>query len=197
MRKLVIATGNPGKVKEISQILSDLDFDVRSLSEYPSAPEPEENADSFAGNAAIKALAAAERTGELALADDSGLAIDALDGAPGVYSSRFAGEGATDKDRNAKVLDLLKDVSESERTARFVSAIAIAEPGKLIGAAEGTCEGIIAHEACGTNGFGYDPIFFVAELGQMMAELSDEAKNRVSHRGRALEKAKDILKQIR
>lgn len=196
MRKLVVATGNPGKAREIARILSNLDFEVVSLADYPSAPEPEENADSFIGNAAIKALAVAERTGELAIADDSGLAIDALDGAPGVYSSRFAGEGATDEDRNEKVLEMLKDVPDGERSARFISAIAIAEPGQLIGTVEGTCEGVIAHGPRGSNGFGYDPIFYVRELGRMMAELSPDEKNEISHRGRALEKAKNILKQI-
>jgi XTP/dITP diphosphohydrolase len=196
MRTLVIATGNPGKVREIARILSDLDLDVRSLADYPSAPEPEETADTFAGNAAIKALAAAERTGELALADDSGLVIDALDGAPGVYSSRFAGEDATDEGRNAKVLDLLKDVPDEDRTARFVSVIAIAEPGRVIGTAEGTCEGMIAREPRGTNGFGYDPIFFSRDMGRMMAELSADEKNSISHRGRAVQAAKEILKNL-
>jgi XTP/dITP diphosphohydrolase len=196
MRTLVIATGNPGKVREIARILSDLDLDVRSLADYPSSPEPEETADTFAGNAAIKALAAAERTGELALADDSGLVIDALDGAPGVYSSRFAGEDATDEGRNAKVLDLLKDVPDEDRTARFVSVIAIAEPGRVIGTAEGTCEGMIAREPRGTNGFGYDPIFFSRDMGRMMAELSADEKNSISHRGRAVQAAKEILKNL-
>lgn len=196
MRTLVIATNNPGKAEEIRRILLDLDFDIRTLRDYPPAIEPEENADSFAENAAIKALAAANHTGELAIADDSGLVVDALDGAPGVYSSRFAGEDATDADRNAKLLELLKDVPDEKRTARFVAAVAVAEPGRVIGAAEGKVEGIIAHEPHGTNGFGYDPIFYVPELGKTAAELSSEEKDSISHRGRALRSAKEILKDL-
>jgi XTP/dITP diphosphohydrolase len=159
-------------------------------------PESRETADSFAGNAAIKALAAANHTGELAIADDSGLVVDALGGAPGVYSSRFAGEGATDEERNAKVLDLMKDVPDDKRTARFVAVAAVAEPGRLIGTAEGAIEGTITREPRGTNGFGYDPIFYIPELGRTMAELSPEEKNEISHRGKAFRAAKAILAQI-
>jgi XTP/dITP diphosphohydrolase len=193
MMRLVIATTNPGKSREIAQILSDLDFEVRSLSDYPPMPEPDETADTFAGNAEIKALAAAAHTGELTIADDSGLAVDALDGAPGIYSSRFA---PTDRQRVAKLIDLLTDLPEHKRTARFICAAAIAEPGRVIATVEGTCEGRIIHEPRGSNGFGYDPVFLPKGSNLTMAELSDEEKNKISHRGRALEKAKEMLEHV-
>jgi len=196
VKRLIIATNNPGKAREIARILSDLDFEFRSLADCPPMPEPTETADSFSGNAAIKAMAAAAHTGELALADDSGLVIDDLQGAPGIYSSRFAGEGATDEERNAKVLDLMSQVPDGKRTARFISAVAVAEPGRLIGTAEGVCEGTIAREPRGAHGFGYDPIFYLPELGCTMAELPPEAKNRISHRAKALVAAKQILAHI-
>ncbi|HOK53296.1 MAG TPA: XTP/dITP diphosphatase [Armatimonadota bacterium] len=196
MRILVIATGNPGKAREISRILADLDFDIRTLKDYPPMPEPEENAETFAGNAEIKALAAANHTGELAIADDSGLVVDALDGAPGVYSSRFAGENATDEERNEKVLQLLKDIPDDQRTARFVAVAAIAEPGRIIATTEGKVEGIIAREPKGSNGFGYDPIFYVPEFGKTTAELSSEQKDAISHRGEAFRKAKEVLRSL-
>ena len=196
MRRLVIATKNEGKAREIARILADSGFEIYSLRDYPSMTEPEETASTFAGNAEIKALAAANHTGELAIADDSGLVVDALDGAPGVYSSRFAGEGATDEDRNAKVLELMKDVPDDRRTARFVAVAAVAEPGRIIGTAEGTVEGIITREPCGTNGFGYDPIFYVKELGKTTAELSPNEKNLISHRGKAFRAAKEILARM-
>ena len=144
----------------------------------------------------IKALAAANHTGELAIADDSGLVVDALDGAPGVYSSRFAGENATDEERNEKVLQLLKDIPDDQRTARFVAVAAIAEPGRIIATTEGKVEGIIAREPKGSNGFGYDPIFYVPEFGKTTAELSSEQKDAISHRGEAFRKAKEDLRSL-
>jgi len=196
MRRLVIATTNPGKAREIARMLSDLPFEVRSLSDYPPMPEPEEIGATFEQNAGIKALAAANHTGELALADDSGLVIDALGGAPGIHSSRFAGEGASDEERNAKVLELMKDVPDDERTARFTAAAAVAEPGRLIGTVEGTVEGRIVREPRGKNGFGYDPIFCVPKLGRTAAELLPEEKDRISHRGKALAAAKELLRRL-
>jgi len=177
-------------------MLSDLPFEVRSLSDYPPMPEPEEIGATFEQNAGIKALAAANHTGELALADDSGLVIDALGGAPGIHSSRFAGEGASDEERNAKVLELMKDVPDDERTARFTAAAAVAEPGRLIGTVEGTVEGRIVREPRGKNGFGYDPIFCVPKLGRTAAELLPEEKDRISHRGKALAAAKELLRRL-
>ncbi len=191
MKRLVIATTNAGKAREIKEILSGLPFELVTLGDFPPMPEPDENADTFAGNAEIKALAAAEHTGELAIADDSGLVVDALDGAPGVYSSRFA---PTDPERVAKLLDVMREVPDERRTARFVAVAAIAEPGRVLGTAEGRVEGRIIHEPRGDNGFGYDPIFLPDGFELTMAELDSETKNGISHRGRALEAAKGLLK---
>lgn len=193
MRRLVIATNNEAKAREIARILDGAEFEFHTLRDYPPYPEPEENADTFAGNAAIKALSAADHTGEMAIADDSGLVIDALDGAPGVYSSRFAGPNTTDEERNEKVLELLENVPDEKRTARFVAAVAVAVPGKVIRTVEGKVEGIIARKPIGKNGFGYDPIFYVPELGKTTAELTPDEKDRISHRGKALRAAKEII----
>lgn len=190
MRRLVIATTNVGKAREISEILAGLDFEFRSLSDYPPMPEPDENADTFAGNAEIKALAAADHTGELTIADDSGLVVDALDGAPGVYSSRFA---PTDPERIAKLLALMEAVPDDKRTARFAAAAAIAEPGKIIATVEGTCEGRIIHTPRGSNGFGYDPVFLPDGTDLTMAELPSEAKHGLSHRGKAMRAVREVL----
>ncbi|MBI2844325.1 MAG: XTP/dITP diphosphatase [Armatimonadetes bacterium] len=193
MRRLVIATTNRGKAGEIGRMLSGLNFEITTLADYPPMPEPEETAETFTENAVTKAQAAANHTGELALADDSGLVVDALGGAPGVYSSRFAED---DPKRIAKVLDLMKDVPDSRRTARFVAAVAVAEPGRIIDTVEGVCEGTIFREPRGTHGFGYDPIFLVNGINRTMAELPPEEKNRISHRARAIEAAKRILEGL-
>ncbi|MCL5103958.1 MAG: XTP/dITP diphosphatase [Armatimonadetes bacterium] len=189
-RRLLIATKNPGKAREMGRILADMPYEIVSLADYPDAPEVEETGSTFAENAAIKAKAYAAFTGELTLADDSGLEVDALGGAPGVYSSRFA---PSDPERNSKLLQLMKDVPDDLRTARFRCAIAIAEPDGSVRTCEGTVEGIIAHEPKGANGFGYDPVFYIPELGKHMAELTPEEKNAISHRGRALEQARKLL----
>lgn len=194
MRRLVVATTNSGKALEIAVVLCDLPVDVVSLRDYPGYPDVPETGSTFAENAIIKASHASKFTGELTLADDSGLVVDALDGQPGVYSSRFAGEGATDEDRNARILSLLKDVPEEKRTARFISAIAIAD-GDNVQAVEGTCEGCISLEPHGTGGFGYDPIFYVPMLRKTMAELTRNEKNAISHRGRALAKARELIEK--
>lgn len=190
MRKLVIATKNPGKASEVARILEGAEYEIISLADYPDAPDVEETGETFVENAAIKARAYAEFTGELTLADDSGLEVDALDGAPGVYSSRFA---PTDAERNAKLLDLMKDVRDPARTARFRCAIAVAEPGGAVRTCEGTVEGTISRSPRGDQGFGYDPIFYVPELGKNLAELTPDEKNSISHRGKALEEAKLTL----
>ncbi|MCE5321965.1 XTP/dITP diphosphatase [bacterium] len=187
---MVIATKNPGKVKEMAEILADMPYDIVSLSDYPDAPEVEETGSTFVENATIKAKAYAEYTGELTLADDSGLEVDALEGAPGVYSSRFA---PTDAQRISKLLGLMKDVLDDKRTARFRCAVAIAEPAGGVKTCEGKIEGTIAYEPRGSNGFGYDPVFIVIELGRHMAELESGEKNTISHRGRALAEAKKLL----
>ena len=190
MRRLVIATKNAGKAREVAQILAGLPYQIVSLADYPDAPDVEETGSTFVDNAIIKATAYARYTGELTLADDSGLEVDALDGAPGVFSSRFA---PTDPERNSKLLDLMKNIPDEKRTSRFRCAIAIAEPDGSVKTCEGAVEGIIAHEPRGANGFGYDPVFYLPDLGKHMAELTADEKNAISHRGKALQAAKDLL----
>lgn len=190
MRKLVVATRNRGKALEVARMVEGLGWEVVSLDEYPDAPEVEEVGSTFAENAAIKAEAYARFTGELTIADDSGLEVDALDGAPGVMSSRFA---ATDSERNAKLLAMLDDVPDDRRSARFRCAVAIAEPNGRALTCEGSVEGTIAREPKGQHGFGYDPVFYLPDLGRHMAELSPEEKDAVSHRGRALRLARKML----
>lgn len=192
MKKLVIATKNAGKAREVAQILADLPYQIVSLTDYPDAPDVEETGSTFVDNAILKATAYARFTGELTLADDSGLEVDALDGAPGVFSSRFA---STDSERNSKLLDLMKNIPDEKRTARFRCAIAIAEPDGNVKTCEGAVEGVIAHEPKGTHGFGYDPVFYVPEMAKHFAELTADEKNAISHRGKALEAAKNLLLQ--
>ncbi|MCX8052719.1 MAG: XTP/dITP diphosphatase [Armatimonadetes bacterium] len=190
LRKLLIATRNHGKAREIATVLADLPFQLVTLADYPDAPEVEETGATFVENAIAKACAYAACTGELTLADDSGLEVDALDGAPGVFSSRFA---PTDPERIAKLLDLMRDVPDELRTARFRCAIAIALPDGRVQVCEDSLEGLIAREPKGTNGFGYDPIMYLPDLGKHVAELEPEEKNAISHRGKALIKAKQLL----
>lgn len=169
---------------------------IRLISEFPDAPDVEETGQTFAENAELKAVSAAQATGHIALADDSGLEIDSLGGDPGVRSNRFAGPDATDHDKYMLILDLLSGVPDEKRTARFRAAVAIATPeGKTV-VVEGKCEGIIAHEPVGEGGFGYDPIFYIPEFGKTMAELDSDEKNRISHRGEALCAAKKVLKEM-
>ncbi len=185
-RELVIATRNPGKVREIQQILSGLGVRWRSLEEFSDIAEPDETGTTFAENARLKALYYAERTSCLVLADDSGLEVDALNGRPGVESARFAGEQKSDTDNNARLILELRDVPEARRSARFRCAIALAESGRVLMETEGCIEGRIIDRPRGANGFGYDPHFFVPECGATTAELTPEQKSRISHRGRAL-----------
>ena len=190
MRRLVIATKNSGKAREMAEVLTGLPYEVVSLADYADAPEVEETGSTFIENAILKATAYARFTGELTLADDSGLEVDALDGAPGVLSSRFA---PSDPERNSKLLGLMSDVPDAKRAARFRCAIAISTPEGDLRTCEGTVEGAIAREPRGANGFGYDPVFYVPDLGKHMAELTSSEKNAISHRGKALEKAKELL----
>ena len=185
-RELVIATRNPGKVREIQQILTGLGVRWRSLEDFGEVAEPDETGTTFAENARIKALYYAERTSCLVLADDSGLEVDALNGRPGIESARFAGEHKSDADNNARLIRELRDVPEAQRSARFRCVVALAEPGRVVIEAEGSIEGRIVEKPRGTNGFGYDPHFFVPECGATTAELSPDQKSRISHRGRAL-----------
>jgi XTP/dITP diphosphohydrolase len=166
---------------------------VRSAAEIPGAPEVEETGATFAANAALKAEAVRDAAALPALADDSGLCVDALAGAPGVRSARFAGEAATDAQNNALLLERLQAVPEAERTARFVCVLALAVPGRETQFVEGTAEGRILRTPRGAGGFGYDPLFFSPELGQTFAEAPAEQKHRVSHRGRALAALRRVL----
>jgi XTP/dITP diphosphohydrolase len=192
---LLIATSNIGKVKEISEFLKNWSLEIKTLQDFCKIEPPEETGKTFFENAYIKAKYWAEKTGLMCLADDSGLEVDVLNKAPGVYSSRFAGEKATDEENNKKLLELLKGIPLEKRKARFVCVIVVYHPsGKFI-TAEGTWEGIIGFEPRGSYGFGYDPIFLVPEYNykKTAAELTPEEKNKISHRGKALAKLKEIF----
>ncbi len=184
--KLLIASTNAGKVREVCSMLGDFPVELVSLSDLVMIESPVEDADSFEGNARLKALYYARTTNLLTLADDSGLEVDALNGAPGIYSSRFAGLGSTDQDNNAKLISQLKNISSDKRTARFRCVIALANSEQVLATATGSLEGFIVDEPAGENGFGYDPHFWLPELGLTVAQLSPEHKNKISHRGRAL-----------
>ena len=171
-------------------------MEVESLLDHPEVPEVEETGSTFLENALLKARAVAAATGCLALADDSGLEVDALNGAPGVRSARFAGPGADDAERNRRLLQMLQGVPPERRTARYVAAIAIADPAGEARTTAATCEGAIAPSPRGEGGFGYDPIFLLPDRGLTMAEISPEEKNRISHRGRALQQARGILLEM-
>ncbi len=193
MKKLLLATSNRKKIEEFRAMFEDLGMEVLSLADFPGLALPPEDGKTFAENALLKARHAAAAAGIPALADDSGLAADALGGAPGVFSARYAGEGATDEENVQKLLDEMRDVKEEARTARFVCVLAYVEPGGIEKTFTGTLEGRIAERPAGRGGFGYDPVFFIPEKGAAAAELSMEEKNAISHRGRALRKFRDWL----
>lgn len=201
MPKLVIATNNPGKLREFRQLFSDSSFELVTPRDVGVEWTVEETGRTFEENARLKAVDAARRTGLLALADDSGLEVDYLDGRPGVFSARYAGGDRTDpalsdEDRCRIVLDEMKGVPDTQRSARFRAVIAIATPEGVVQTVEGVFEGRIAHEPRGEHGFGYDPIFFVPERGMTSAELPSQEKNAVSHRGAAARKARQILEAM-
>jgi XTP/dITP diphosphohydrolase len=186
--KLLVATNNLGKVREYEELLVELPFEVTFPAQEGIALEVEESGTTFEENARLKALAYARTSGLLTLADDSGLEVDALGGAPGVRSARYAGSGASDADRYQKLLDALVGVPEAQRTARFRCVVALAWPDGTVRTAEGRCEGQIGLAPRGEHGFGYDPVFIVDGFGgQTMAELPPEVKNRISHRARAVQ----------
>lgn len=195
MKKLIFATGNQGKLKEIREIMADLDVEVLSMKEAGVQTEIEENGTTFEENAVIKARAVGKLTGELTLADDSGLEIDYLNKEPGVYSARYMGEDTSYHVKNASLIKRLEGVPMEQRTARFVCVIAAVFPDGRVETARGTIEGVIGYEERGENGFGYDPIFYVPELNCSTAELTPGQKNEISHRGKALRKMKEILKE--
>lgn len=185
--KFLIATNNAHKLEEIRRILAPYSIEAMSLKETGITSDPEETGSTFEENARIKAVAAMKASGMPAVADDTGLMVDALNGAPGVYSARYAGENATDRDRVNKLLYEMRDVPEGKRTARFVCVVCCAFPDGKIISVRGECEGSIAFEPQGTGGFGYDPIFIEKTTGRSFASLAGEEKNRLSHRGKALE----------
>jgi XTP/dITP diphosphohydrolase len=196
-RRLLLGTRNPGKVKEITTILEDSGWTFSSLQEFAAVGPAAEDGVTYAENAIAKARFYAAATGLLALADDSGLEVAALGGAPGVYSARYAGEGASDADRRELLLAELSRVDARDRRARFVASVAIAHPnGEVLNLSEGICEGTITFEPRGTSGFGYDPLFVPDGYYQTFAELSDEVKNRISHRARALMRLRDSLDHL-
>jgi XTP/dITP diphosphohydrolase len=192
---LLLATSSLHKAREIAAILGDLPIEFQTLRDQSHGELPPEDFPTMRENAIAKAVAAAKQSGMWALADDSGLEVDALDGAPGVHSRRFMGDAASDADRNTEILRRLQDVPDDRRIARYRCAAAIASPDGTFEVVEATCEGIIAHAPVGTGGFGYDPIFFVPELGMTMAQLPLDTKNRLSHRGRAVELIKPLLRR--
>jgi XTP/dITP diphosphohydrolase len=196
MTKLLVATNNPGKVREYEALLKGLPLTLTYPAQEGIDVEVEETGSTFAENARLKAMAYARASDLWTLADDSGLEVDALGGEPGTYSARYAGQGASDEDRYRLLLRKLEGVSWGQRTARFRCVIAVAMPQGEIRTAEGTCEGIIAFEPKGEHGFGYDPVFYMPEHGQTMAELELEVKNRISHRARAAEGARKILQEL-
>jgi XTP/dITP diphosphohydrolase len=194
--KLVLATGNKNKVYELQELLAGLTFTIVTIGDYPGLVMPEEDQPTFAGNAALKAEAVSNYCGEIALADDSGLEVDALGGRPGVYSARYAGEEGNYAANNRLLLQELSGLPPEQRAARFVCAIAITIPGDHTYIIEESCPGVIAEELKGTGGFGYDPLFIYEPAGLTFAEMSAAEKNRVSHRGRALIRAKELLAKL-
>lgn len=196
MRKLLIATHNQGKVREYRELLAELPLAVTYLDAEGIRQEVEETGATMEENARLKAREYAQISGLWTWADDSGLEVDALGGEPGVYSARYAGEVATDADRYRKLLDALTGVPWDHRTARFRCAVALATPAGDMRVAEGVCEGVIAFGPTGTNGFGYDPVFYMPEHAATMAQLPSETKNQVSHRARASQKALLLLAEM-
>ena len=191
---IVLATTNKGKTKEMKEILKGYPIEIKNLSDFGPIPEVIEDGDTFDDNAYKKASFTAKVLGFPALADDSGLCVDALDGAPGVYSARYAGENATDADNVAKLLEALKD--EENRKAAFQCVISIAVPTGAALTYEGSCEGVLTREPAGDNGFGYDPLFFFPQFNKTFAQLSIEEKAEVSHRGKALKEVTQEMDKI-
>lgn len=195
--KLVLASTNKGKILEFREILAELPLEIVGLADFSAVPEIIEDGATFAENAVIKAKTIAEATGELTLADDSGLEVDALNGEPGVYSARYGQPGWSDRERYQFLLEKMRGIPVGKRTARFRCAVAIVDPqNNRIEQVDGTVEGVILDSPRGDHGFGYDPVFLIPELGKTMAELTGEEKNRFSHRGRAVQKLIAHLKEL-
>ena len=194
--KLVLATENRHKVEELQKLLQGTQWELLSLRDFPGLVLPPEDGDTFQANAAIKSQFVYKQTGCIALADDSGLMVDYLEGAPGVYSARFAGENKDAAACNEKLLQLMAGVPMQKRTARFVSVIALTVSVEKTVFVQGSCEGIIAEGLSGTDGFGYDPLFFLPDLGKTMAEITMEEKNKISHRGKAFQNILPYLQKL-
>jgi XTP/dITP diphosphohydrolase len=194
--EILLATRNPDKVRELAALLGDLGIRIRTLADFPTAPEVEEDGTTCEANALKKAREIASATGLPSVADDTGLEVDALGGRPGVFAARYAGANATYEDNCRKLLKELAGVPPARRTARFITVAALAMPGGHTRVATGTLVGVIAEVCAGSQGFGYDPLFFVPELGRTLAELSAEEKNRISHRAKAFRSMADILRPL-
>ena len=193
MLEIVLATRNKDKVKEIEKILNGINARLLSVDDFPGCPKVKEDGETLEANAKKKALVISQYTKKLSLAEDTGLEVEALDGAPGIHSARFAGDNCTYEDNNKKLLKLMEKFSLGERRAKFRCVAALAKPEGEVVTCEGVCEGIIAFEMKGESGFGYDPLFLLPEYGKTFAELGEEMKNKISHRARALGKIKEII----
>jgi len=196
MEKLVVATKNKGKIAEIKEVLKHMPFEVLSMGDMGITMDVVEDGKTFEENSLKKAVEICRISNTIVIADDSGIEVDYLNGAPGIYSARFGGPDATDEDRNAKLLDMMKGVPFEKRTARYVCAIAVAFPDGRTFVVKDTCEGYVDTEGKGNNGFGYDPIFFIPEYSKSMAELSMDIKNKISHRAKALIKMAVKIKEF-
>ena len=194
MKTIVVATQNKGKVKEIKEMLEELPFEVKTMGEVGIDIDVDETGTTFAENAILKAEAISKLTDNLVIADDSGLEIDYFDKAPGVYSARYLGKDTPYEEKNQIILDKLKDVPQEKRTARFVCVMAMSQKGKETVTTEGVIEGYIGTKPVGSNGFGYDPIFYVESLGTSTANISMEEKNKISHRSQALKQMIEVIK---
>ena len=192
-KKIIFATGNEGKIKEIKMIFEDTQWEVLSMKDVGIQVDVEENGNSFEENAIIKAKAIAKYCKEIVLADDSGLVVDALNGEPGIYSARYMGEDTSYVIKNENILDRMKDFKGEKRSARFICAVAAAFPDGQVITTQGVMEGELAQCSSGENGFGYDPIFYLPQYQSTSAELDSKTKNQISHRGKALEEMKKIL----
>ena len=196
MPRLLLATNNAGKIAEFRQLLAGCGWELVSFTDLSLSLDEEEVGDTYEDNARMKAVKAAQVSGLHALADDSGLDVDALGGAPGPRSARFGGEGTSHQEKMALLLERLKGTPPGQRGCRFVCVIAVADPKGEVRLCQGRCEGLVAEAPRGEGGFGYDPIFYLPELGKTMAELTAEEKNVVSHRGRAAQQARQVLEEL-
>jgi XTP/dITP diphosphohydrolase len=197
VRELIVASRNKGKVREIKELLANLPFKVTSLLEYPQIPEIIEDGKTYRANALKKAREVARATGKMAMADDSGIEVRALGGAPGIYSSRFAGQGASEKARNKKLFAMLKGVPMPKRQARYRCVIALVDAkGRELGVVQGTCSGYVTTRDIGKNGFGFDPLFFLKRYNKTFGQLPPSLKAKISHRARALKKFRLLLRQV-